>query len=302
MSLEEALGKLVGKLGAWLEQFILLLPNLAIAIVVVFLFWMLAKLARNLTLQLLRRVSPVEEINRLLGTVLYLSIFATGFFIALGIVGLDKTVTSLLAGAGILALALGFAFQDIASNFIAGIFLSIRRPFQTGHLIETNRFLGTVERISLRSTELRTQQGQLVLIPNKEVFQNPIINYSLTGERRIDLKVGISYEDDLEKARRVALEAVEQIPSRDRGRPVELFYEEFGDTSVNFVVRFWINSSKQTDYLQARSEAIERVKRAFDGAGITLPSPIQTLDFSRGSGRRLLEALAGEQISRERQS
>jgi small conductance mechanosensitive channel len=302
MSLEEALGKLVGKLGAWLEQFILLLPNLAIAIVVVFLFWMLAKLARNLTLQLLRRVSPVEEINRLLGTVLYLSIFATGFFIALGIVGLDKTVTSLLAGAGILALALGFAFQDIASNFIAGIFLSIRRPFQTGHLIETNRFLGTVERISLRSTELRTQQGQLVLIPNKEVFQNPIINYSLTGERRIDLKVGISYEDDLEKARRVALEAVEQIPSRDRGRPVELFYEEFGDTSVNFVVRFWINSSKQTDYLQARSEAIERVKRAFDGAAITLPSPIQTLDFSRGSGRRLLEALAGEQISRERQS
>jgi small conductance mechanosensitive channel len=302
MSLEGALGKHVGKLGAWLEQFILLLPNLAIAIVVVFLFWMLAKLARNLTLQLLRRVSPVEEINRLLGTVLYLSIFATGFFIALGIVGLDKTVTSLLAGAGILALALGFAFQDIASNFIAGIFLSIRRPFQTGHLIETNRFLGTVERISLRSTELRTQQGQLVLIPNKEVFQNPIINYSLTGERRIDLKVGISYEDDLEKARRVALEAVEQIPSRDRGRPVELFYEEFGDTSVNFVVRFWINSSKQTDYLQARSEAIERVKRAFDGAGITLPSPIQTLDFSRGSGRRLLEALAGEQISRERQS
>jgi small conductance mechanosensitive channel len=302
MSFEEALGKLVDKLSGWLEQFILLLPNLAIAILVVILFWLLAKLARNLSLQLLGRVSPVEEINRLLGTVVFLSLFAAGLFIALGIVGLDKTVTSLLAGAGILALALGFAFQDIASNFIAGIFLSLRRPFQIGHLIETNRFLGTVERISLRSTELRTPQGQLVLIPNKEVFQNPIINYSLTGERRIDLKVGISYEDDLEKARRVAVQAVEQIPSRDRKRPVELFYEEFGDSSVNFAVRFWINSCKQTDYLQARSEAIERVKRAFDGNGITLPSPIRTLDFSSASGRRVLEFLAHEEISGERQS
>jgi len=193
MSLEKALEMLVGKLSGWLQQFILLLPNLAIAVIIVMVFWLLAKLAKNVSLQLLGRVSPMEEVNRLLGTLVFLSLFAAGVFMALGIVGLDKTVASLLAGAGILALAVGFAFQDIASNFIAGVFLSIRRPFQTGHLIETNHFLGTVERISLRSTELRTPQGQLVLIPNKEVFQNPIINYTLTGKRRIDLKVGVSY-------------------------------------------------------------------------------------------------------------
>jgi small conductance mechanosensitive channel len=298
MMLEKALEMLVGKLSGWLQQFILLLPNLAIAVILVLVFWLLAKLAKNLSLKLLGRVSPMEEVNRLLGSLVFLSLFTAGVFMALGIVGLDKTVTSLLAGAGILALAIGFAFQDIASNFIAGIFLSIRRPFQTGHLIESNRFHGIVERISLRSTELRTPQGQLVLIPNKEVFQNPITNYTLTGKRRIDLKVGVSYHDDLEKVRQAAVQAVEGMSSRDRERPVELFYEEFGDSSINFVIRIWIESSKH-DFWRARSEAIEWIKRGFDKNGITLPSPIQTLDFSGASSKKVLQILADEEISRE---
>jgi small conductance mechanosensitive channel len=298
MSFEKALEMLVSKLSGWFQQFILVLPNLAIAVIIVMVFLLLAKLAKNLSLQLLGRISPTEEVNRLLGALVFLSLFTAGVFMALGIVGLDKTVTSLLAGAGILALAVGFAFQDIASNFIAGVFLSIRRPFQTGHLIETNHFLGTVERISLRSTELRTPQGQLVLIPNKEVFQNPIINYTLTGKRRIDLKVGVSYQDDLEKVRRATIQAVEEISLRDKERAVELFYEEFGDSAIKLVIRFWIDSSKH-DFAQARSEAIEWIKRAFDENGITLPYPIQTLDFSSASGRKLLGVLADERIFRE---
>jgi small conductance mechanosensitive channel len=298
MMLEKVLEMLVGKLSGWLQQFILLLPNLAIAVILVLVFWLVARLAKNLSLKLLGRVSSMEEVNRLLGTLVFLSLFTAGVFMALGIVGLDKTVTSLLAGAGILALAIGFAFQDIASNFMAGIFLSIRRPFQTGHLIESNRFHGIVERISLRSTELRTPQGQLVLIPNKEVFQNPIINYTLTGKRRIDLKVGVSYQDDLEKVRQAAVQAVEGMSSRDKERPVELFYEEFGDSSINFVIRFWIDSSKH-DFWRARSEAIEWIKRGFDENGITIPFPIQTLDFSGASSKKVLQILADEEISRE---
>ena len=161
----EALQKVLDKLSNWLEQLILLLPNLVVATLVVVAFWFLARLIQNLIVQLLRRVSSVEEMNRLVATVLSFAIFAAGVFIALGIVGLDKTVTSLLAGAGIVALAIGLAFQNIATNFIAGIFLSTRRPFQLHHLIETNNVLGTVQSISLRSTELRTPQGQVVLDP-----------------------------------------------------------------------------------------------------------------------------------------
>jgi hypothetical protein len=142
---------------------------------------------------------------------------AAGVFIALGIVGLDKTVTSLLAGAGIVALAIGLAFQNIATNFIAGIFLSTRRPFQLNHLVETNNVLGTVQSISLRSTELRTPQGQVVLIPNKEVFEKPIVNYTVSQRRRIDLKVDIAYSEDLEKVKRIASQALEGVSFRQGG-------------------------------------------------------------------------------------
>lgn len=292
MNGNQALHDLSVKLGSWWRQFVLHLPNLAIAVLVVVVFWLAAKLARQVMHRLLTRFSHSEQITKLIENVAYIALLSFGVFIALGILGLDKTVTSLLAGAGILGLALGFAFQDLGANFISGIYLAIRHTFRVGELIETNDFFGTVTKINLRSTELRTPPGQVVLIPNKEVFENPITNFSVTGDRRVDLKVGISYGDDLAKVRRVTVQAVEGVPGRDTRREVELFFEEFGDSSINFTVRFWIPFRKQTDYLKARSEAVERIKSAYDREGITIPFPIRTLDFGIKGGRRLDEVMA----------
>ncbi len=300
MDFQQAISKVLEKLDGWLEQLVLLLPNLLVALLVVVAFWLAAKLVKKALVRLLDPIVP-GQIARLLGTLAYLATLIVGVSVALGIVGLQKTVASLLAGAGIIGLALGFAFQDIAANFMSGVLLAIRRPFRVGELIETNDFFGTVQRITLRSTEIRTPPGQIVLVPNSQVFQNPIVNFSRTGERRVDLSVGVAYGDDLEKARSVAVAAVEQIEARQADRPVELFFEEFGDSSINFVVRFWIDFSRQAEYLAARSEAIERVKAAFDEAGLTIPFPIRTLDFGVVGGEklseelRLLPALGGSQ-------
>ncbi len=300
MDFQQAISKVLEKLDGWLEQLVLLLPNLLVALLVVVAFWLAAKLVKKALVRLLGPIVP-GQIARLLGTLAYLATLIVGVSVALGIVGLQKTVASLLAGAGIIGLALGFAFQDIAANFMSGVLLAIRRPFRVGELIETNDFFGTVQRITLRSTEIRTPPGQIVLVPNSQVFQNPIVNFSRTGERRVDLSVGVAYGDDLEKARSVAVAAVEQIEARQADRPVELFFEEFGDSSINFVVRFWIDFSRQAEYLAARSEAIERVKVAFDEAGLTIPFPIRTLDFGVVGGEklseelRLLPALGGSQ-------
>jgi small conductance mechanosensitive channel len=291
MGISKAWNLLTAKLTGWVRAFILALPNLVVAVLVLIAFWLFARLARNLSARLLRRVSHSEQVNRLVCQTVYLAFVAAGFFVSLGILGLQKTVASLLAGAGILGLALGLAFQDIATNFMAGIYLSIQRPFRTGHLIQSQDFLGIVKRVHLRWTELRTQQGQVLLIPNKQVFENPITNYSTTGTRRIDLEVGVSYGDDLEKVRRVATRAVRQVSTRKADTDVELFFEEFGDSSIHLVVRFWIDFTfKQADYLAARSEAIERLKRAFDENGITIPFPTRTLDFG-ADGERLSEVL-----------
>jgi small-conductance mechanosensitive channel len=214
-------------------------------------------------------------------------------------VGLQKTVASLLAGAGILGLALGFAFQDIAANFMAGIYLSIEHPFRAGHLIASKDIQGVVKRVHLRWTEIRTPQGQVVLVPNKQIFENPITNFSATGQRRVDIKAGVSYGDDLEKVRRVALQALEPLPSRKPDTEVELFFEELSDSAVNLVARFWIDfTSRQADYLRAKSEAIERLKKAFDQNGITMPFPTRTLDFAVKGGETLSQALEEVGIGR----
>lgn len=293
MRLQQAWNLLVQKMAGWMRELVLLLPNLLIAVVVVIAAWLIARGVRLLLMRLLRRVSHSLQVNRLLAQTVFLGILAAGTFAALGILGLQKTVASLLAGAGIIGLALGFAFQDIAANLMAGIYLSVQRPFHVGHLVKTQDFFGIIQKVHLRWTELRTQQGQIVLIPNKQVFENPILNYSTTGMRRVDLNVGVSYADDLEQVRQVAIQAVEEVSTRDRSREVELFYEEFGESSINFVVRFWIPfTSKHSDYLRAQSESIQRIKTAFDAHGFTIPFPIRTLDFGATSGEKLSQVLA----------
>jgi small conductance mechanosensitive channel len=291
MSFDQTWALLSRKLTGWGRAFILGLPNFLLAVATVVAFWLLARAARNLATRLLRRVSHSEQVTYLLSQIVYVAVLTAGTFIALGILGLQKTVASLLAGAGIVGLALGFAFQDIAANLMAGIYLSVRRPFRRGHLIKAQDYFGVVQEVNLRWTELLTQQGQLVLIPNKQVFENPIMNYTAQGKRRVDVTLGVSYGDDLEKAKRVAMEAVSAVPGRLPDREVELFYEEFADSSINFTIRFWIQFEKQKDYLAARSDAILRIKRAFDAAGIAIPFPTRTLDFAVKGGETLTDVL-----------
>lgn len=279
--------------GGWIEAFVQHLPNLVAAVLVLLLFWILAAGARAGVRRLMERATEHGPVRTLVATVTYVAVLLAGLFVALGVLDLDRTVTSLLAGAGIVGLALAFAFQDTAENFISGVLISVRRPFTYGDVVETNGQMGVVDRVTLRSTVLRTFQGQVVRIPNNSVYGEPLINYSALGSRRIDLACGVAYGDDLREAMRVAVKAVEGVQGRSPDRDVRLFYEEFGESSVNFVICFWIPFGAQADFLEARSEAIVRLKEAFDEAGITIPFPIRTLDFGVVGGRPLAEELEG---------
>ncbi|MEM9999217.1 MAG: mechanosensitive ion channel family protein, partial [Bacteroidota bacterium] len=209
----------------------------------------------------------------------------------LGLIGLDRAVTTLLAGAGVLGLALGFAFQDIAANFIAGVLIAVRSPFDLGDLVQTNGHTGTISDINLRATHVRTFQGQEVIIPNSQVYQNPLVNYTHVGSRRIDLGCGVGYGDNLQYAEDVAKEALSAVSTRDADRDVTLFWTEFGDSSINFVASYWVDFQGQADFLTAQSEGIKRLKTAFDDSGVTIPFPIRTLDFGPNGGIDLREML-----------
>jgi small conductance mechanosensitive channel len=130
-----------------------------------------------------------------------------------------------------------------------------------------------------------------VIIPNKDIFQNPLVNYSRNPVKRVDLACGVAYGDDLDKVERVAISAVEGLEQRKTDRDIGFFYEEFGGSSINFVVNFWIDYSAHGQFLSARSTAIKKLKRAFDENGITIPFPIRTLDFGVVGGEKLSDVL-----------
>ncbi|GAB3794213.1 mechanosensitive ion channel family protein [Spirosoma humi] len=280
MDFSQATGLIYAELSLWIRNTIRFLPELAVAIIVFVLFTFLSRWVSQGMVGGLRRVSANQSLVNLTGALVRVMVIAVGLFVALGVLGLDKTVTSLLAGAGVIALAVGFAFQDLTANFISGTMIALARPIQVGDTVETNGYTGKVLDIKLRSVVMDNGQGQTVEIPSKDVFQKPITNFSRIGIRRIELAAGVSYIDDLAKAQQVAKTAVASLPFVLKGHPVELHYRNFADANVQFVLWFWINPST-TNAQAALSEAIIAVKRAFDEHHILIVFAAQTFDLKQ---------------------
>ena len=205
-------------------------------------------------------------------------------FIILSVLNLGESINKILATAGVLGLAVGLALQDPMNNLFSGVFMSVRKLYRIGDLVETNNHFGTIVDIDLRATKLKNPTGQLIIIPNKDVIQNSLKNYSSSGERRVDVSCGVSYGDDLDAVEKLVVKTIESLNNTINSKPVEVVFDEFGDSSVNFVVRFWINPNNQTDYLVEKSNAIKAIKKAFDANGIMIPFPIRTLDFGIKGG------------------
>lgn len=307
-SIQEALIVVQDKILVWVQTIITMLPNLLVAALIIVGFAFLARFTHwGIKKIYKKRRGLNSNLNIIAANIGYFFVLILGVFVALSVLNLDKTVTSLLAGAGVIGLALGFAFQDTAANFIAGLFIAFRSPFNKGDFIETGKFLGTVKEINLRATIMETVHGLEVIIPNKEVYQNAIINYTSTQRRRVDIACGVSYADDLDKAEQLVLEAVKDIKSlaTDMDNPISFVYEEFGESSIDFKVRIWLEESTQSTYISVRSEVIKKIKKAFDANGISIPFPIRTLDFGIAGGEKLSEALllgkeGGLKIPKER--
>lgn len=288
MEITEILGTWWSQLQTWVEVFIAGLPQLIAAVVVFALFWYLSKWVKNLAEKLFDKVEMPVSVERLLASLARIAVVLFGTMVALGILNLDKTVTSLLAGLGIAGVALGFAFQDIASNFISGLILVIRRPFKVGEVIEVDGQMGIVQAIELRSTILKSFQGQIIHIPNQKVFTNVIVNYSELGSQRIDLACGVAYDADLDEVERVTVETIKTFNYCDDEPDAVLHFEEFGGSSINFVVRFWIDYKFQGDFLRARSDVIKAITKAYQKHGFTIPYPISAIDLVQQGADKIL--------------
>ncbi|WP_111309669.1 mechanosensitive ion channel family protein [Confluentibacter sediminis] len=280
-SLENTISKLWDKLEGWLDAIILKLPNFVLAILVMVLFYFIAKGIRNLLRKfLLVRISQ-KSIQDIVAKMVFVTIFLVGFFIALGVLNLNKVLTSVLAGAGVVGLAVGLALQGTLSNTFGGLILSFMPNIRINDFIETNDAKGFVSEISLRNIVLRQPDNNYVVIPNSKFIENAFTNYSLSKRSRISLGCGIGYESNLQDVEDLVMRVISENFEQKEGEGVEFFFTEFGDSSINFIIRFWVDmvSAKQ-DY-EAKHKAIKLIKAHFDKEGINIPFPIRTLDFGK---------------------
>ena len=225
-----------------------------------------------------------REANRHLGRILgrFLSVIVVGIGIIYALSGMGVRIGPLLGALGVGGIALAFAAQDLLQNLIAGVVLQIRHPFRIGDQIGSGDYEGVVNDIDLRTVRLTTYDGLDVYLPNAEVLRNPIVNYTRTPVSRTELTVGVAYSTDLEQARQVLLEACASTPEVKQAPPPEAWVHEFGESSINFAVRYWHPADIASRW-RVRSSVAISVKRAFDEAGITIPFPQRTLWFGPGN-------------------
>lgn len=285
INIAESVQGIWDKMAGWIDSLIVNLPNFILAIIVMVVFVYIAKHIVRLVRKLMvkRRVSG--SLIDITCSFTKIIIIALGFFIALGVLDLNKVLTSVLAGAGVVGLAIGLALQGTLHNTFSGIILSFRPELEVGDWIETNDYAGEVQEVNLRNVVIKQSDNNLVIIPNVKIVENPFKNLSNTKRSRIMLDCGVGYESNLEEVEKVAKKAIEEVFNQNNDEKVEFAYKEFGDSSINFVIRFWTDANKQRDILFATHKAVLAIKKAFDANNINIPFPIRTLDFGKNKFR-----------------
>ena len=255
------------------QQFLNLLPNLAFALLILLASLYLAKLVSRILERTLQRREASLEITALLTMTTRWTLVILGIITALQ---RFFDVTAFLTGLGIIGFSIGFALQDILKNFAAGVILLVQQPFKVGDSIEVSSYSGVVQTINIRTTELRTFDGRLVIIPNADLLAKTIVNLSRADRQRIDIQIGVEYQSDLHQAQEALRAALQGVPGFLADPPPFIISEAFGDSAINLRVYFWIDLTASNPLL-ARDAAVKNIKVEFERQGLNIPYPITTV-------------------------
>ncbi len=261
-----------------LTKAVQMLPLLLVALLAIVSFWLLgAWLSKRAGW--LRRLGISELASNLGMRFVRLLITGVGVLIALELLDATALVSAALGVAGVIGIALGFAFRNIVENYLAGVLLSTRNPFAIGDQIQIGEFSGSVIRLTSRDTVLMTLDGNHLRIPNSDIITSAMTNFSRNPLRRFQVTVGVSVELDLVTVRQLGIATLTAMPGILPDPPPRCLIEELGDSAVALKFFGWVDQ-RDTDFLKARSEAIRLVKTAFDDAGIEMPEPIYRIHMA----------------------
>ena len=262
----------VDKIREYWDTFVSQLPVLAVALIVVLLF-----ASASFLIGRWKKPARWMGINPLawgfLSRLVRAILVAVGLVLAFDILGIASLMGAVLGTAGIVGIAIGFAFQDIVENYLAGMLLSIRRPFSVNDLVRVGEFEGRIIRMTSRELVLLTLEGNHVRLPNAHIFKSPFTNFSVNPRRLFSIEIGIGVNEDLKRAMAIGVERLRTMPGVIADPEPFARVQELGESSV--VVRYhgWVNQH-EADFLKVRSEGVRLLKAALDEGGVELPEPI----------------------------
>ncbi len=257
---------------------VLIFPSLLTALIIIFLTRFIAQLVAGIVTKLGEKAIRSKSLQILLSKTVYVATWTVGILLSAVIAFPGLSLGDIIATLGLSSVAIGFAFQDIFKNFLAGILLLLQEPFRIGDQIIIENYEGTVERVDIRTTKIRTYTGERVLLPNSTVFTSAVQVRTAFNSRRTDLAVGVDYNTPLPKATEILEQAIAQIDGVLQNPAPEIDLVGFGDSSIDFVVRYW-TLPQQIEVRRVKTQVIIGIKRVFDNADINIPYPIRTLYF-----------------------
>lgn len=267
------------QLEAYATGFWQVLPQLILAVIFLVFVWVIVKIVSWALPRMLRQARMRRALVDVILMLATVSIWLFGVLIAVTIAFPTITPGRALTALGVGGVAIGFAFKDVFENFLAGVLLLLREPFSIDDYIDCEDIEGQVEEITIRDTHIRQTDGQLVVAPNAMFFKNPVTIRTAKDVRRTTVICGVAYDEDVDEAREVIANAVRSVDAvRDDVRDVEIFAQEFADSSINFEVTWW-TGSRPIDIRSSRDKVVAAVKRALDDAGIEIPFPYRTMTF-----------------------
>lgn len=259
----------------WFATFVQLIPKLISAIVIFIVTLVVSDFFAKWVKRLAKKRIENIEILHLLFLLTRWSVLILGTIFALSQVNFD--VTGFIAGLGVAGFTIGFALQDIAKNFISGILLLSRQPFNIGDYVKVNDdYSGKVKEINVRDTVIETLDGEIVIIPNQAVFENPIINYTQSRLRRSTVMIGLGYEEDVHHATKVFLDVIKNVPGVESQPEPIIRAKQLGDSALMLEALFWVDQ-RNNNLLSIHSDVVTAIKGTSDEHNINLPYPVQTV-------------------------
>ena len=269
-----------GLMGLW-RDFLRALPLLVIGLLILGLSVGAGVLAARRTRSLLRHRIQARLLRSVIAGGIGVLVILVGTYIVLRVSGLTQLALTVVGGTGLVGLAVGIAFRDITENFLASIFLSMQRPFETGDLVEVSGVTGYVKQLNVRTTILMALDGNLVQIPNATVYKSNLRDFTTNANRREHVDVGIGYGDSITEAQEIALRVLTDHPAVLSEPEPLVLADSLGTAAVNLRVYFWIDGRKHS-WLKVRSSVIRQIKRTFQQNCISMPDAAREVVFSKG--------------------